>query len=225
MAKREETTFKMKQLLIIIILTISVKAFGQDRLLIDNGFGVVEAKIETNKENIVIFNQDCSVWMLFDFDYENKLDNKNQYTLDDVKKLYSWNEDFNPYVFIIDYSLLMFICTGIEGDKYKVIVNKETGLEKYIKKEDFLILRNWQEHLIHSVASVDFDIKTNPVRQKPTIEAGILKLSLDIDPVIEPIGINGDWLKVRFWEKDNEKTGWIKWKIENRIIVSLFYLI
>lgn len=215
----------MKQTLIILTLIISTGLYGQDRPLIGDELGVLEAKIETYKENIVIYNQDGSIWMQFDFDYENKLENKNRYTFDDVKKLYYWNNDFNPYAFHIDYSLLMFICTGIEGDRYKVIVNKKTGLEKFIKKENFWILRNWQDHIVHSVVSIDFDKEKNAVRLKPTEETSILKMSVDIDPVIEPIEIKGDWLKIRYWENDREMTGWIRWKIDNQIIVTLFYLI
>jgi len=225
MAKRKKHTAIMKQILIILTLIISTGLYGKERPLIGNELGVLEAKIETYKENIVIYNQDGSVWMQFDFDYENKLENKNRYTFDDVKKLYNWNNDFNPYAFHIDYSLLMFICTEIEGDRYKVIVNKETGLEKYINKENFWILRNWQDHIVHSVASIDFDKEKNAVRLKPTEETAILKMSVDIDPVIEPIEINGDWLKIRYWENDREMTGWIRWKIDNQIIVTLFYLI
>jgi hypothetical protein len=119
----------------------------------------------------------------------------------------------------------MFICTGIEGEKNKVIVNKETGLEKYIKKENYWVLRNWQDHLIHSVASIDFDKEKNAVRLKPTEETAILKMSMNIDPVIEPIEIKDDWLKIRYWENEREMTGWIRWKIDNQIIVTLFYLI
>lgn len=218
-------TANMKQILTIFILTISAGVFGQDRPLIGRELGILEAKIETYKENIVIYNQDGSVWMQFDFNFENKLDDKNSYTFNDVKKLYDWNEGFKPYAFHIDYSLLMFICTGIEGDKYKVIVNRVTGLEKYVKKDNFWILRNWQDHLIHSVTSIDFDTKTNPVRLKPTEESTILELGVDIDPVIEPIEIRGDWLKIKYWENDNEKNGWIKWENENQIIVTLYYLI
>jgi hypothetical protein len=225
MAKREKNPASMKQIMILVSLIISVHAYGQNGPLIGNEVGILEAKIETYKENILIYNQDASIWMQFDFNFENKLDNKNSYTLEDIKKLYKWNSEFIPYAFHIDYSLLMFICTGIEGDKYKVIVNKETGLEKYIKKESFWILRNWQDHLIHSVASISFDKKTNPVRVKPIENSTIIKLDGEIDPVIDPVEIKGDWLKIKYWENGNEKNGWIKWKTGNQIIVTPFYII
>lgn len=215
----------MKHILIILTLIFSTGLYGQERPLIGEELGVLEAKIETFKENIVIYNQDGSIWMQFDFDYENKLENKNRYTLDDIKKLYNWNNDFNPYKFRIDYSLLMFICTGVEGDKYKVIVNKSTGLEKYIKKENIWILRNWQDHVLHSVVSIDFDKNMNPLKNKPTIDSDTIELGENIDPVIEPIEIKEDWLKIKYWDNDIEKTGWIVWKSDNKIIVTLYYLI
>jgi hypothetical protein len=215
----------MKPILTIIILIISVKVTGQDKPLIGKELGILEAKVETYKEKVLLYNQDGSIWMQFDFDYENKLKDKSSYTYDDIKKLYKWNNDFEPYAFKIDYSLLMFICTGIDGDKYKVIVNSETGLEKYIKKENLWILRNWQDHMINSVVSIDFDIKNNPVRLKPEEEATMQKVGEDIDPVIDPIEIKGDWLKIMYWENEREMNGWIKWKVGNQIIVTLYYLI
>jgi len=225
MAKHEKHKASMKQILIILTLMISTGLYGQESPLIGNELGVLEAKIETFKENIVIYNQDGSVWMQFDFDYVNKLKNKDSYTIDDIKKLYNWENDFNPYAFNIDYSLLMFICTGTEGDRYKVIVNKETELEKYINKENIWILRNWQDHILNSVASIDFDKNTNSIRNKPTLESEIIEFGENIDPVIEPIEMKGDWLKIKYWDNDIEKTGWIEWKTDNQIIVTLFYLI
>ena len=215
----------MKQNLIIVTLFISIRLNGQGSPFMGSELGVLEVKIETYKENIVILNKDGSTWTKFDFDFENKLDNKDSYTFDDIKRLYNWNDDFKPYAFHIDNSLLMFICTGVNDDKYKVIVNKETGLEKYIKKENFWILRDWQDHIIHSVVSIDFEIKSNPIRSNPNDEATIIKVSANIDPVIEPIEINGDWLKIRYWQNEREMIGWIKWKICNQIILKLFYLI
>ncbi len=215
----------MNRTLILLFLTISTALFGQERHLIGKELGVLEAKIETYKENIVIYNQDGSVWMQFDFDYENKVKNKYNYTFDDIKKLYNWNNDFNPYVFNIDNTLLMFICTGIEEDRYKIVVNKETGLEKYIQKEDFWILRSWEDHIVHSVVSIDFDTKANPLRSKPTKDSEKIKLGENIDPVIVPIEIKDDWLKIKYWENDIEKTGWIIWNLNNQIIVNLYYLI
>ena len=215
----------MKQNLIIVTLFISIRLNGQGSPFMGSELGVLEVKIETYKENIVILNKDGSTWTKFDFDFENKLDNKDSYTFDDIKRLYNWNDDFKPYAFHIDNSLLMFICTGVNDDKYKVVVNKETGLEKYIKKENFWILRDWQDHIIHSVVSIDFEIKSNPIRSNPNDEATIIKVSANIDPVIEPIEINGDWLKIRYWQNEREMIGWIKWKICNQIILKLFYLI
>lgn len=96
----------MKQTLIILILILSIKLNSQEMPLIKDELGILEAKIESCNEKIVIYNQDGSIWMQFDFDFENKLDNINGYTFDDVKNLYNWNNDFNPYAFHIDYSLL-----------------------------------------------------------------------------------------------------------------------
>ena len=200
----------MKRLLIVLIQFLVLGLYSHDNFIIGKELGILEAQIETYNENIVIYNQDGSVWMQFDFNFENKLENKNQYSLEDVKKLYNWNKDFNPYAFHIDYSLLMFKCTSIEGNKYKVIVNKETGLEKYIVKEKFWVLRDLKDHIINSVVSIDFNSETNPIRQNPSEESSCLKINDEIDPAIDPIEIKDDWLRIKYWENETEKTGWIK---------------
>lgn len=215
----------MKHIIYIIALMLSIKAFGQDNITIGNELGVLEANIETYKEAIVIYNKDGSEWMKFDFNYEERMTDKHNYKEGDIKKLFHWNNEFDPYTFSFDYALAMFICIGIEGDRYKVIVNKKTGLEKYIKKDHFWILRNWQNHILKSVCSIDFDSKTNPLKNALKENSQSIPIKANIDPAISPLMIKGDWLKIKYTENDIDKTGWIKWRKGNKIIISLYYIL
>jgi hypothetical protein len=218
-----KTTAVMKGILTIFSVLVFSQLFGQNLMM--NNQGVLKANIETFKEEIEILNEDGTVWMKFDFDFESKLSEKSSYTIDDIKELYNWQEDFNPYAFKIDYALLLFNCVGQENGKYKIIVNEKSGETKFIEKKQYLVLENWATHIENSVVSIDFDRKENPIKTQPNQDSEEIKIAGEIDPVLEPIKIQSDWLKFRFWENDEEKTGWIKWKEKNMIIIKLYYLI
>ncbi len=200
--------------------------YSQDKPTIGTELGILELGNIKLNDQIIIYNKDGSEWMSFNYLYDSLLKAKGttSYTLTDIKSLYNWNDTLVPYGLHLDYFILMFKCTGIINYKYKVIVNEYFGSEKYIKKDRFWILRNWQEHILNSVATIDVDLATNPIRVGPSDTDHILELQETPFP-IDPILIHGDWLKVRYFDSDKEKYGWVKWKNGNSIIVALYYLI
>ena len=68
-----------KVILSLLILLSPIKIYSQDSLLIGNELGILEAVIESYKEYIMIYNEDGTIWMQFDFDYENKVNDKYNY--------------------------------------------------------------------------------------------------------------------------------------------------
>jgi hypothetical protein len=214
--------------ILVSLLLISSSAFlnGQNKPIIGKELGILELGNVKLKDKIIIYNKDGSEWMSFNYLYDSLLKAKGNisYTLSDIKALYNWNDTLAPYGIHLDYFILMFKCTNILNNKYKVIVNEKTGLEKYIKKDKFWILRNWQDHLINSVATIEVDLETNPIRTGPSETNQVIELQETPFP-IDPVSTQGDWLKVRYFEDDNEKYGWIKWKKGNSFIISLYYLI
>jgi hypothetical protein len=200
--------------------------YGQQKLTIGKELGILEIENIKQNDQVIIYNKNGSEWMRFDLSYDSLLKAKGKisYTWEDVKALYNWNDSLQPYGMHLDYYILMFKCYENGRNEYKVIVNEQTGLEKYIKKDRFWILRNWQDHLLNSVATIDLDLKTNPIRTGPSKTYKVIELKETPFP-IEPVSIHGDWLKVKYWEDDEEKLGWILWKKGNSFLISLYYLI
>lgn len=211
-----------------IIFTIFFAFFlswiNAQTILTDN-LGVLKAKIENNDTEIEILNEDGTTWMKFDFAFEKKLSGKSSYTLEDIKRLYQWQENFYPYFFKIDYAIVLLKCTEVEEDKYKVVVNEKTGEEKYIKKKDIWKLESWSEHILKTVVSVDFDYAKNPIKDLPDSNSSNLKTLDEIEGLHIPLDIKEDWLKVQVIDENGEHSGWIKWRDENKIIINLYYLI
>ncbi|WP_461633375.1 hypothetical protein [Labilibaculum euxinus] len=215
----------MKQLLIIVTFLFPTYLLGQDRPLMKDESGILKADINNYQDEILILNEDGSIWMKFDFNGESKVENKESYTSDDIRKLYNWKDEFNPYAFHYDYVILMFKCLSYDGERYKVIVDERTGLTKWIKSKSIWKLENWEEHIVNSVATIDADYESNPIRKKPDVLSTIIEINTEnLDPAIGPLLIEGDWLKIKYWENDIKNTGWIRWKEGKQIIISLWYL-
>lgn len=75
------------------------------------------------------------------------------------------------------------------------------------------------------VFAVDFDRDRNPVLEVPD---GNIKGVLPNDAIFHPIEIKGAWLKIR-WDGSkgsglNTRSGWIKWKENEEILLELSYM-
>jgi hypothetical protein len=191
----------------------------QDKLKQGNlalGIGIITLNEESyGKDKFIhIYNQDGSLWYQFTF-YYNDSGRKFEYA----------NENFKPFAFHLDYFVLALRCLDEDGNHYEVIVDEETGLKKFVRKDDeTLKFETWEQHILKTFA-VDFDREKNPLRETPG--GKIKKVDLPKEVTFHPVEISGEWLKVR-WDiskkkKNNTEFGWIKWKENNNLLVELFY--
>jgi hypothetical protein len=172
-----------------------------------------------DKEIIRLFNKDGSLWYEFSF-YE---DNALSY----LKKP---NADFAPFRFDPDIFVLALKCVRSDADRYEVIVNEESGLRKFVNRDDpILKSQRWEDHVV-KWSMVEFDISRNPPRSRPDITADIIRvpsLPKDYVVVFYPDKIEGDWLRIR-WNlsesgakyQNKDEFGWVRWRDkENNLIV------
>lgn len=166
------------------------------------------------KDFIRFYNEDGSLWYEFTFYYDDS-DGKFEYE----------NEEFAPFSFHQDYFVLALRCIGEDKTRYEVIVNEETGLKKFVKKDDpTLKLETWEEHL-RKLFAVGFDREKNPMRETPEGQAKIVEFPKEVP--LHPIEVRGDWLKVR-WDSSEKsrkhaESGWVKWRDNDQILIELFY--
>lgn len=167
------------------------------------GFVVMNA---SSKKGASVYNKDGSVWKQISF---------NDQILSPSAK------EFAPYAFQKDYFLLVFRCKAKIGSLYEVIVNEQTKQTKYIKVSDTSYkFQNWEQHLV-SICCVGFDNKNNPIKANPDITSKVV--SYNQDELYIPKSVKGDWLQVAWGNGKNQKTGWIRWKSKDKLIIELFY--
>ncbi len=171
-----------------------------------NSMGLLSAEYSSVKIPsgfVEIYNEDGTIWTKFFFG--------------DLAAKHSTDNALAPFRASSD-GYLIFDLIGEGKGFYKVIANEETGLVKYIRKDDPSFKRQrWQEYILSCFAVSALD-KTNSVRISP--DGQHFKEYLDRSYIqFEPLEIEGDWLKV----KVNDNTdGWIKWRINGKLAISLF---
>lgn len=184
---------------------------------LENSLGVISLNEKGyGKDKFInIYNQDGSLWYKFTF-YYNDSDGKFEYA----------NENFKPFAFHPDYFVLALKCVSEDESRYEVIVNEETGLKKFVRKDDpTLKFETWEEHIPKAFA-VGFNQEENPLRETP--EGKVKAIDLPKEATFHPVEIKGEWLKVS-WSNSkkaekNNKFGWVRWRENNKILVELFYL-
>ncbi|WP_424964053.1 hypothetical protein [Ekhidna sp.] len=179
-----------------------------------NSVGVVMLgeQYDNTDHKIELLNEDGSVWYLVDC-YEPL----------------NYNPDFRILAFKPDYFLFKIKCKRETQTHYEVVVNEETGLTKSLKKSDKIKLVNWEKY-VTDVFSVDFEptdiqvldnIDGTPISEQPKSENLMI-----------PKEVKGDWMRI-IWtpgnyeypsDNSNVQSGWIRWRTNNRITVTLYHL-
>ena len=160
------------------------------------------------------YNKDGSLWYEFTFYYDDS-DGDFEYR----------NENFLPYSFHQDNFLLALKCVGEDKDGYKVVVNEETGLQKYFRKADgSLKFESWENHVLQSF-SVTFEWRENPILEEPG--GKVIDVNLSKIERFSADEIKGEWLRVKWDSEPNPnddpqkaKFGWIKWKVKERLLID-----
>lgn len=129
----------------------------------------------------------------------------------------------SPKFFDENFRLCFFVCLDKTKDYYKILINPLE--ERYIKTGEGLDFLEWDDFLKNKEFS--FISRKDPVQNKlrraPNERSRHLRNeSKTIFDMMTPLAIEGDWVKVRYFDKNkNRKTGWIKWRRENKLLVNL----
>lgn len=194
--------------------TIDTGAIDGDNnaIKIENSTGIISLSEEySEQDTIKIYNEDGTLWYKFSYFYD---DSDGQYDF--------YNKNFSPFAFHPDYFVLALKVSGIEKNRYEVIVNENTKLKKFVAKDEpFLEYENWKDYVL-SVYAVRFDAERNPLRSEANNQGTQIPFLPDI--FYRPNQINGNWLQVTWQEKDQSKYAWIKWKDKNSLLIEIFHL-
>ena len=207
----------MRTLTTILFLT-TLTCFGQEENPIKLGLGIVAISDTYDNTKIVTVYKD-----------------KNLKTKIEDFKLYGDSKRVWPYYYKPDYGLCYFVCLEKNKDYFKVLINdKEEGFLKNDKESFF---KTWESLLINSTVE-RLDIKSNPLKLKPSDNQETINLGYEIKvdrlEVVDVIEINGEhWINVNFSKSGqipvdkttpDSKSGWIKWKFGDRLLVKILLL-
>ena len=151
---------------------------------------------------------------------------KNQseeFTIDNQTEADTW---FKPEQLFFEYDIFLVRVDSVLGNWFKVVVNSATGEILWTKADATKKFMKWQSFLVKAVSSVDkgdfnLDIKTAASDKATTIK----KIeSTDCFKVLE---IKGDWIRIKTntelecsESKRPVKTGWIRWRQNNRLTIN-----
>lgn len=199
----------MRRLLLIFLLPLTLSAQDMGNSV---GLVTISDKYDSTDHKIEFLNDDGSIW----------------YTLD-LYKAWENKSDFRIVAFKPDYFLLHIRCIERTSARYTVVVNEETGLKKFLLNSSKLKFQTWEEYVINEVFSIELDPANAKIYDQ--INGTILTDIPEQGKVLAPKEVKGEWMRI-IWSDTNEypsntsndRTGWIRWRKDDKIIVTLFHL-
>ncbi len=140
-----------------------------------------------------------------------------------IKDFEIHEEWLRPEVLAIDYSHLIFRCKSEDRFWVEVVVNNETGETLWLRKSKTLILSTWEEFLKDMFAISRNSMQEIKMQPLDTAEENIYTG----EECFQVKSMRGDWIQIFSAEHCEEdggklKSGWIKWKEGNTLLVDYF---
>lgn len=201
--------------IITIILAFGLLTNTPDEL----GLGIIQVDIEQTKEIKVFKNKGDRVP-----EKVIRLIKEKGDIIIEEKDYIQW---LHPETIWLDYSQFLFRYTQIQDNWVEVIINKETGDKKWILTSSTFEIISWDKFLIENTTAIE-PLTPTDIKLEPSSDSKTIRQSTDKD-CFEAIEIMGDWIKI----KTNEtlecsehptpiKTGWIKWRQNNRLTIKYY---
>ena len=200
----------MRNLLTIILTLITLISFGQNKNPKELGIGLT---IATNP-----------------YEFETKLSPKNLYINKELTQKWNTSNVF-PFFYKPDYGLYHFICLEQTKDYYKILVNDTTI--GYLSNDSTFYFKTWEVMLLQS--TVERLSNDNPIRKECNNQCEIIinKCEFERLDVIDVIQKDGEfWIQINFSSdceehqenNPNVKSGWLKWRTKERLLVDFLLL-
>lgn len=211
---------KMKRLLTYILMFLTTNLLAQK----DLGLGLVSINfdgkttlqfysIPTDKEpkRIIQFFNDKTI---------------NSWNIRDLKRHKSW---LKPEVLWLDYSYFVFRCLTVKDNWLKVMVNNETGEALWIKKSNLTTFKYWENYLKEMFGVARLPKEQQKIRSLPTDNSK--EIIYQGQDCFQVKSMKGDWIEIFTADycdesyTDNKtkiKSGWIKWKQKNKLLIDYF---
>ena len=186
-------------------------------LLLENTIGFMRASYENldTLQRIEFLNDDGSVWFSFHADILEYHENVERGVNAD-------NEDFEPWAFGPEIGVFVIRCIAKLEAGYTVIVNEKTNTVKQLKKHNNIQFQTVEEHVLGAIIGNDFNV--NPIRENPNDNAKVVYATDEEIEVLTAVEMKGEWIKIEDIYS-NKILGWIRWKMDGRLMIQMYYSI
>jgi hypothetical protein len=136
----------------------------------------------------------------------------------------SW---FKPEGLWLTYSIFVIRVDTIAGKWFRVFINNDKGTTLWTKDDPTKKFVKWQTFLVKETTTIDknpdfsMEIKSSPSDSSATIKR------IEKTDCFEALEIKGDWMRIRTnttldcnESKRIIKSGWIKWRQNNRLTLN-----
>ena len=149
--------------------------------------------------------------------------------IEDVQSKFS---DWEFYAYYLDYDIMHAICLGQNADYQRNLIRVDTSTIYGISESQGRFY-SWEEYFKEFAFSVDpineDGLYEGVIRSEPNDEAEDISEQSDFGVAWVPIEFDGYWMKIEVYEGpcqegEVQKTGWIKWRDEFKLLVSIAYV-
>lgn len=128
-----------------------------------------------------------------------------------------------PEILHLDYSQFILRCAEKQTGWLKVIVNNETGQTMWLKEDKLTIFDTWEAWL-KSRNSIG-RLPNQPQKIRKAAEENAEEIPFKGRDCFKVQAVQGDWVEITSSENcegEKLKSGWIKWRAEEKLLVDFF---
>jgi len=150
----------------------------------------------------------------------------NSWNIRDLDKHKEW---LKPEILWLDYSSFVFRCLTVNDNWLKVMVNNETGETLWLKKNDLTTFKDWEKYLKEMFGVARLPDQKQKIRSFPT--GNSQEIIYQGQDCFQVKSMKGDWIEIftadycdKSYTDSNAKikSGWIKWRQGNKLLIDYF---
>jgi hypothetical protein len=150
----------------------------------------------------------------------------NSYNILDLDKHQEW---LKPEILWLDYDQFVFRCLTVQDSWLKIIVNNETKETLWLKKSDLTIFRDWETFLKEMFGVARLPDQRQKIRTLPNDNSE--EINYEGQDCFQVKSMKGDWIEIFSADYCDEsftdsktkiKSGWIKWRQGNQLLIEYF---
>ena len=208
--------FKKILLLLIFLQEIGGICFAQTTL----GTGLLSVDFDGNTI-VSFYNKPTDKLPIKTVEFFNdlRIDSWN------IKNLKAQKEWLNPEVLWLDYSPLVFRVKSKTDQGFQIIVNNKTNQTYWVKRNQSMTFLTWETFLKNMFSVARLNISDQKIRKLPIENAE--QINYKGKDCFQVKSMKGDWIEIFTADncdqsKTKLKTGWLKWRQGNKLLIKYF---